>query len=373
MAEQYHSGKKILIVDDSEVNRTILRGVLENEFQIIEAENGEEAIKMIDTYRDEIALILLDYLMPVMNGIGVLEYMNEKYLIEKIPVIMITSEARADFVEKVYKLGVTDFVNRPFNTQIIHHRVVNTIMLYTKQKNLEGMVERQICEKEQQSDLMIDILSHIVEFRNGESGLHVLHIRTLTELLLRHLVKKTSQYKLSSTDINLISTASALHDIGKIVIPEQILNKPGKLTADEFVLMKPHAAKGAEMLDSVYERGRESLLDYAREICRWHHERYDGRGYPDGLAGEEIPICAQVTALADVYDALTSERVYKKAYTHETAVRMILDGECGAFNPILLECLKEIEGSIREALRISAEQYIDTRQVRDMTNELICY
>ena len=371
MAEQYHSGKKILIVDDSEVNRTILRGVLEKEFQIIEAENGEEAIKMIDTYRDEIALILLDYLMPVMNGIGVLEYMNEKYLIEKIPVIMITSEARADFVEKVYKLGVTDFVNRPFNTQIIHHRVVNTIMLYTKQKNLEGMVERQICEKEQQSDLMIDILSHIVEFRNGESGLHVLHIRVLTELLLRRLVQKTDRYKLSGADIRRIGMASALHDIGKVAIPEGILNKPGRLTGEEFEIMKQHAGKGAQLLKDLAFHQDKPLLKAAYEICLWHHERYDGRGYPHGLVGEEIPIAAQVTALADVYDALTGERVYKRAIPHGEALKMIIKGECGSFNPLLLDCLLDVADTIQDDLRRETHKHLNKYQFQRISTELL--
>ena len=365
--------QKVLIVDDSEMNRFILAQMLQSEYDILEAVDGESAVEILRSRAGEISVILLDIIMPGLDGFGVLELMNREGWIEDIPVIIISSDRSPVAIERAYELRAVDFINRPFDASIVRHRVVNTILFYAKQKKLVSLVERQVYEKERRSSLMIDILSHIVEFRNGESGLHVLHIRTLTELLLRQLVKKTGRYKLSSTDINLISTASALHDIGKIVIPEHILNKPGKLTAEEFNLMKTHAAKGTEMLDSVYERGREPLLDYAREISRWHHERYDGRGYPDGLAGEDIPICAQVTALADVYDALTSERVYKKAYTHETAVRMIMDGECGAFNPILLECLRDIEGTICDALRASAERYIDSRQVRDMTNELICY
>ena len=365
--------QKILIVDDSEMNRYILAQMLQSDYDIMEAVDGKSAVEVLRNHCDEISVILLDIIMPGLDGFGVLEKMNEEGWIEDIPVIIISSDRSPVAIERAYELRAVDFINRPFDAAIVRHRVVNTILFYAKQKKLVSLVERQVYEKERRSGLMIDILSHIVEFRNGESGLHVLHIRTLTELLLRHLVKKTGKYNLSRTDINLISTASALHDIGKIVIPEQILNKPGRLTPDEFGLMKTHAAKGAEMLDSVYERGREPLLDYAREISRWHHERYDGRGYPDGLAGEEIPICAQVTALADVYDALTSERVYKKAYTHETAVRMILNGECGQFNPLLLECLRDIEEQIPGELAASASRYIDTEQVRDMTNELLCY
>ena len=368
----YKLGQMILIVDDSRFNRAVLRDLLGHEYQIMEADNGARAMDLIERHRDELALVLLDLVMPEVDGISVLEEMNEKGFINDIPVIMITSETRAELIEKAYQLGVTDFVNRPFNAQIVHHRVVNTILVYAKQKKLISMVERQVYEKERQSGLMIDILSHIVEFRNGESGLHVIHIRTLTELLLKRLVKKNPKYRMSNKEITLISTASALHDIGKIVIPEQILNKPGRLTDEEFAVMKTHSEKGAEMLRGVFSLGRDPLLDYARDIAHWHHERYDGRGYPDGLKGDDIPISAQVTAMADVYDALTSERVYKKAFSHETAINMIKNGECGAFNPALLDCLMDIEGTLLQQLRERTQKYIDRQLVREMTNELIC-
>lgn len=365
--------QKILIVDDSDMNRYILTQMLQSEYDILEAVNGNMAVEMIREHCDEISLVLLDIIMPGLDGFGVLERMNAEGWIEDVPVIIISSDRSPVAIERAYALRVVDFISRPFDAAIVRHRVVNTILVYAKQKKLVSLVERQVYEKERQSGMMIDILSHIVEFRNGESGLHVVHIRTLTELLLKQLVRKTARYKLTPVDIKLISTASALHDIGKIVIPEQILNKPGKLTAEEFAVMKTHAQKGAEMIGSVANVGNEPLLCYARDICRWHHERYDGRGYPDGLQGEEIPICAQVTALADVYDALTSERVYKKAYTHETAVRMIMEGECGAFNPFLLACLMDIEKNLAQDLREHARKYVDTDMIRDMTNELICY
>lgn len=346
--------QKILIVDDSEMNRFILAQMLQSEYQILEAGDGQRALEILRDKEHEIALVLLDIIMPCLDGFGVLEAMNREGWIEDIPVIIISSDRTPSAIERAYDLRAVDFISRPFDAAIVRHRVVNTILVYAKQKKLISMVERQVYEKERQSGLMIDILSHIVEFRNGESGLHVVHIRKLTEMLLKRLVEKTGKYKLTQTDIKMISTASAFHDIGKIVIPEEILNKPGRLTSDEFAVIKTHASKGAEMLGGVTIRGKEPLLDYARDICNWHHERYDGRGYPDGLKGEEIPICAQVTALADVYDALTSERVYKSAYSHGEAIRMILNGECGAFDPLLLECLTDIEEAIKRELHKGA-------------------
>lgn len=365
------AGQLILIVDDSEMNRFILREALQSEYRIIEAENGAEALSLIEKHQEELALVLLDLVMPEMDGIGVLEEMNDRNLMNEIPVIMITSETGAEFIEKAYHLGVTDFVNRPFNAQIIHHRVNNTVMLYAKQKRLVGMLQHQIYEKEQQSDLMIDILSHIVEFRNGESGLHVLHIRVLTELLLRRLLQKTNQYKLTESDIRRISMASALHDIGKVAIPEQILNKPARLTAEEFEVIKQHSEKGACLLKDLSFHQDKPLLKTAYEICLWHHERYDGRGYPHRLAGESIPIAAQVTSLADVYDALTGERVYKHAIPHEEALRMILNGECGAFNPLLIECLLDIADTLQTDLRRETKKHLDKQQFQRISSELL--
>lgn len=332
-----------MIVDDSQMNRFILARMLQPEYNILEAADGEQAVKILRERADEVSLLLLDIIMPGLDGFGVLKEMNRRGWIDDIPVIIISSDRSPETIERAYALQAVDFISRPFDVAIVRHRVHNTILTRAKQKRLMSMVEQQVYEKERQSGLMIDILSHIVEFRNGESGLHVIHIRVLTEMLLKCLVEKTGMYNIRPSDIQLISTASALHDIGKIVIPEQVLNKPGKLTEEEFALMKTHTVKGAEMILDVANHGGEPLLDYACKICRWHHERYDGNGYPDGLVGEEIPICAQVTALADVYDALTSERVYKKAYTHEDAVRMILEGECGKFNPLLMECLMDIK------------------------------
>ena len=234
----------------------------------------------------------------------------------------------------------TDYISRPFDMAVVHRRVVNTLMLYGKQKRLMQLVADQIYENEKSNSLMITILSHIVEFRNGESGMHVLHIRTFTEMILRKLITMTDKYPLTETEISLITMASALHDIGKINIPETILNKPGKLTQEEFEIMKTHTTIGDKILHELPFEQDAPLVKTARQICHWHHERYDGRGYPNGLKGDDIPIGAQAVALADVYDALTSERCYKKAFDHDTALHMILNGECGAFNPLLMECLQ---------------------------------
>jgi len=348
MKKEQEFKQKILIADDSEMNRLILTDMLEDEYEIIEAENGVEAVTAIQKYGVELSLILLDIVMPEMDGFGVLNVMNRCHWIEDIPVIMISSESGSTHVKRAYELGITDYISRPFDAMIVHRRVVNTIMLYAKQKKLASLVMEQIDQNVKQSTLMIDILSHIVEFRNGESGLHVIHIRALTEMILKHLVEITDQYSFTLEDISMISTASALHDIGKISIPEEVLNKPGRLTNEEFAIMKTHSAIGAEMLEKMAFHQEEPLVKEAHAICRWHHERYDGRGYPDGLKGEEIPISAQVVALADVYDALTSERVYKAAFTHEVAVNMIVNGECGVFNPILMECLAEISDTLKK-------------------------
>lgn len=362
---------KILIVDDSEMNRAILSEMLDNEYEIIEAADGGQAIAILQKSSVEISLVLLDIVMPVMDGFEVLAIMNKKRWIQDIPVIMISAETAPSYIDRAYDLGVTDFISRPFDSLVVRRRVVNTIMLYSKQKKLAGLVADQIYEKEKNNSLMINILSHIVEFRNGESGLHILHVQTFTDILLKCLVKKTDKYNLSASDISLISNASALHDIGKISIPEEILNKPGRLTSEEFEVMKTHSLVGASMLDELPFYKDEPLVKVAYEICRWHHERYDGRGYPDGLKGDEIPISAQIVALADVYDALTSERVYKKAFPHETAMNMILNGECGTFNPLLLDCLKDSAENIITELKENSISNHNEKEMKNIANELL--
>lgn len=342
---------KILIADDSEINRALLKEILGDGYDYLEAEDGAAAVELM-RQRTDISLLLLDLMMPGMDGFDVLRVMKYHAWLDEIPVIVISAAEDTANIERAYDLGVADYIRRPFERIMIIRRVKNILMLYAKQKRLTRLVTDQVYEKEHNSVLMISILSHVVEFRNSESGLHVMHIRTLTDLLLHRLAQKTDRYQLDESDIALISTASALHDIGKIVIPEEILNKPGRLTAEEFAIIKNHTVAGAQMLQDLGQAiaRDEPLLQVAHAICRWHHERWDGNGYPDRLKGDEIPIAAQVVALADVYDALTSERCYKHAYDHDTALRMILNGECGAFNPLLLGCLQESSEQLRTEL-----------------------
>ena len=341
----------ILIVDDSEMNRDLLIDILEDQYDLIEAENGVKAIEILAEQREAISLVLLDIMMPEMDGFGVLGHICQNHWNESFAVIMISADDSPVNIKRAYDLGAFDYISRPFDAAIVQRRISNTMCLYVRQKHLEQLVIEQFYENENNNKLMIAILSHIVEFRNGESGAHVLHVNQITELLLKQLILHTDQYPLSQSDITLISMASSLHDIGKIAISEEILNKPGRLTDAEFEIIKTHTAIGADMLLSLpADQQSVPLVRMAFEICRWHHERYDGKGYPDGLKGDDIPIAAQTVALADVYDALTSERCYKKAYSHEDALNMILDGQCGSFNPILLQCLQEITTVLKREL-----------------------
>jgi putative two-component system response regulator len=360
-------------VDDSELNRDILSSMLGDEYQVVEATNGSQAIAILQRHSVSIDLVLLDVVMPGMDGYEVLSIMNQNRWMEDIPVIMISSENSLWHIERAYQMGVTDYISRPFDAFIVRRRVDNTLMLYAKQRKLVDMVSEQIYEKEKNNSMMIDILSHIVEFRNGESGLHILHVKAFTEILLKRVMQLTDQYHLTYADVTMICNASALHDIGKISIPDEILNKPGKLTREEFEIMKTHSAIGANMLKEIDIYKDEPMMKVAHEICRWHHERYDGNGYPDGLKGDEIPISAQIVSLADVYDALTSKRVYKKAFSHEVALKMIFDGECGAFNPMLLQCLRDTAADIKKEMKKNPNKRSNERKLKTIATELIHY
>ena len=362
--------QKILIVDDSEINRAMLKEILGESYEYLEAENGLRAIEILRR-RTDIALVLLDLIMPEMDGFDVLRVMQCYAWQEEIPVIVISAAEDNRSVERAYDMGVADYIRRPFERVMVLRRVKNALMLYAKQKRLTRLVTDQVYEKEHNGVLMISILSHVVEFRNSESGQHVLHIRTLTDLLLHQLVQKTDRYQLDESDISLISTASALHDIGKIMIPEEILNKPGRLTEEEYAAIKTHTTEGARILKGLAIGQDEPLVKVAHAICRWHHERWDGGGYPDRLKGDEIPIAAQVVALADVYDALTSERCYKQSYSHEKAVDMILHGECGSFNPLLMECLKESSELLRTELQRSEYDRGFRHETRRLSEEIL--
>ena len=355
--ETFQSDKpSILIVDDSEMNRIILNEMLKDEYRILEADNGRAALDMVDRYGDELSLVLLDIIMPGVNGFEVLGELSRRSVADSLPVIMISSEDSDDVVLRAYELGASDYINRPFDARVVRRRVSNTIRLYAKQRRLTNLLSQQYNARVKNSRMLIDIMAGVMELRNGESGLHVTHIEKLTELLLGCLVHRSDKFPLDNEQRSTIAMASALHDIGKMSIDDAILNKPGRLTSEEFEIMKTHTTLGADML---LELGRQhagnSLLEYAYQIARWHHERWDGKGYPDGLKGDDIPIAAQVVSVADVYDALTSVRVYKDAIPHQEAIQMILDGKCGEFNPLLLDCLLEVQDRIAETLARPAD------------------
>lgn len=344
----------LLIVDDSEVNRIILSEMLKDEYEILEVDRGTKAIKVLEDRGKEVAIVLLDIVMPEMNGFEVLSVMSHRGWIEDIPVIMISSEDSDDTVLQAYEQGASDYISRPFDMRVVKQRVSNVMRLYARQRRLSALLARQYYEREKDSNVLVNIMGGAMELRNGESGPHVLHVRNLTEILLGCLLQKTSKYSVRGKERSAIAMASVLHDIGKLAIPDNILNKPGSLTKEEFEIMKTHTTLGSDMLNKLNMYDDSSLLiKVAHDICRWHHERWDGNGYPDGLKGDEIPISAQVVSLADVYDALTSERVYKSAISHDEAIKMILNGECGVFNPLLLECLMDVEDRIKGDINLA--------------------
>lgn len=342
---------KILIIDDSEKNRGELTEMLEREFDVINASDAKQGIEMINKYGEDIALLLLEVKICGMSGFEVLTYMKHSGITENIPVIMISDEKSESFIRRAYDLGAVDYIGRPFDFQTVYTRVLNTIKLYAKQRRLEKLVARNMVEKEKNNRMLIGVLEQVIEYRNGESGIHVSHIKILTEMLLDKLMQKTDKYNLSWSQRMMIITSSALHDIGKVGIEEKIINKTEKLTEEESNEMKMHTLIGAGMIENLDEYKDEELMQIAYGICRGHHERYDGKGYPDGLKGDDIPIGAQVVALADEYDRLVMGRPNKKSVSHEQAVNMIKDRECRKFNPILVECFLEISDEIKARLQ----------------------
>jgi len=339
----------LLIVDDVEINRGILQATFNDQYKkIIEAENGEVAVAQIRKHHEHIAAVLLDLIMPVMDGYEVMEILNREGFISEFPVIIITADNTTKSELQAFDSGVTDIISKPFEPSIVQRRVQNAVELNLYRINLEEMVQDQANEIVETSVQVIDTLSAIIEYRNVETGQHNRRIRTYTKIMLDELMEHYPEYDLSKSAISLISSASVLHDIGKIAIPDSILNKPGRLTTEEFEIMKTHAVKGSEMLSKLKKIGNEDYLYYANNICKYHHERWDGKGYPDGLKGDEIPVCAQVTSIADCYDALTNDRVYKKAIPPEEALKMIFAGKCGQFSPKLMECLNNVSGTFKK-------------------------
>ena len=340
------SREQILIVDDEEVNRAILSMIFSSEYDVLEASDGEKTIEQIKN-SENLSLILLDVIMPVMDGFGVLEYMKENDLLEKIPVILITGMTPKESEERAYTYGIADVMHKPFEPNIIKKRAKNIIELYQNKHNMEiRLKEQELMIREQEkkirdgNEFMIDALSSVVEFRSVESGDHIKRVKYFTRILLKYLAKYFPKYGITPLQVDQIARASALHDIGKIGIPDAILLKPGRLTPDEFEIMKTHTTVGCKILESFHKTYTADFYQYCYEICRYHHERWDGKGYPDHLVGDEIPISAQIVSIVDVYDALVSERVYKSAYSNSAAYEMILNGECGQFSKDVIECFE---------------------------------
>lgn len=355
-AAPVHRRQSVLIVDDSELNRKMLGQMLGSRFDIAEAASGEACLQLLEQNATGISIVLLDIHMPGIDGFTVLEEMNQKNLLEQIPVIMISSEDTVDAVRRAFDLGASDYISRPFDAKVVYQRIINTIQLYAKQRRLSAMAADLAFEKERASRMMIGILSQVVEKRNGESRDHVQRVAQLTSMLLAGLAQKTDRYPLTREMRRTIATAAALHDIGKMEICEDLLHKEGPLTEAERRTLQSHTLLGAQMLEEQPECRDDAFARTAYNICRWHHERYDGGGYPDGLQGEQIPIEAQVVGLADAYERLVSRPVDGHARTHSEVVQMICTGVCGAFNPLLLDCLQDMEAEIARAMQDTPEE-----------------
>lgn len=344
----------ILIVDDEEINRSILHAIFEKNYDIIEAEDGEQAMGILDEHNEEIVLVLLDLIMPKYSGIDVLEYMKEKGYLKNIPVIMITANATADTDFQAYEYGTVDVIYKPFVSKIVKKRGENAIELFNNRLNIEKQLEiktRKLEESRKKlassNEFLVNALSSVVEFRDTESGEHIKRVKSLTRVFLEALCENYPEYEFTGEQVDLIVNAAALHDLGKIAIPDNILLKPGRLTPEEFEIMKKHSIYGCELLERFKQEDSE-FYQYCYDICRYHHEKYDGKGYPDGLVGEDIPIWAQVVSIVDVYDALVSNRVYKSAYAADTAFEMITNGDCGVFSPKLLHLLDVLQPKLLE-------------------------
>lgn len=337
----------MLVVDDMEVNRAILCEIFNDHYRMLEADNGRKALEIIEGEKERLAIILLDIVMPEMDGFQVLENIYQTVMHE-VPVMLITGDTTAMPEERGFDLGVADVVRKPFEAHIIRRRVANVVNLWDHKNNLEELVKEQTVQLRQTTNKIIDTLSTVVEFRDLESGEHITRIKGFTRILLNYVMKKYPEYGITQDQKEKIIQASVMHDVGKIAIPDHILLKPGKLTDEEFEIMKQHTVKGCDIINTISFIDDKEFFRYCYEICRHHHERYDGRGYPDRLKGEDIPISAQIVSLADVYDALVSERVYKKAFTPDQAYEMIQSGQCGTFSPKILECFKMAKGEFEE-------------------------
>lgn len=338
--------QRILIVDDEEINRMILEEMFQDEYETLEASDGQEAIRLIESNHN-IVLMLLDVIMPVMNGFKVLEYMQEHGFLKEIPVILITGEDALNSDDQAYAYGVADVMHKPFYPHIVRRRSKNIIELYQNERNMklrlkeqEEAIRAQEKAIRENNEFMVDVLSSAVETRSAETGEHTKRIKYFTRVMLKYMMEHFPGYGITPAQIEEIAMASVLHDLGKIGIPDAILLKPGRLDPEEFEIMKTHTVIGCELLEKACKDQHSVFYRYCYDICRFHHERWDGRGYPDHLKENEIPICAQVVAVADVFDALVTPRVYKKEFSCDVAYEMIMNGECGQFSPDILECFR---------------------------------
>ena len=343
----------VLIVDDSPMNRDILSEILCDDFEILEAPNGPKCLELLNAWGSDISIVLLDIVMPDMDGFDVLSRMSAQGWLEDIPVVMISSEDSSQTVRRAYELGASDYISRPFDARIVHRRVSNVARLYARQRRLSALVSQQFYDREKNDQIMIGILSQVTEIHNSESIHHISRVQRITSILLERLCQKTDIYGLSGMDRYLITTASALHDIGKVAIDDRILNAHD-LAPEQTAILHTHPILGAQMLENLSQYQDEPLVKFAIQICRWHHERWDGSGYPDGRKGDDIPIAAQVVALADAYDGLTGKRDKREALSQEEAVAALTAGKHGAFNPLLLECLRDVESRLAEEAEADA-------------------
>ena len=359
--------RKLLIADDSELNRAILVSVLEKNFDILEAADGKEAIATLAAHEGNIAALLLDVVMPEADGFEVLEEMNRRGWIDEIPTIMISVETGGSYIDRAFQLGAADYVSRPFVPNMIRRRVINAILLHTKTRKLTGLIADLFYRRERNTDILAAILGYAVEARSGERGTHMTNVSRITGLLLHRLLERTDRCPIGPEDIETVCIASSLHDIGKLLIPEDILTKPTALTPGEFDIVKQHTRLGAKIISDLPIYQNETIIKYALEICRWHHERWNGEGYPDGLKGDRIPLAAQIVSLADAYDVLVHQRSYKAPCTHEQAMAMLHNGDCGSFNPLLLSCLDEVGEAARRGVdRKAAARRSPRRTVEEL-------
>lgn len=361
-----------LVIDDNILNREILSDVLCDTFDILLACDGKEGIEQLEKHHKEISVVLLDLVMPNVDGFGVLQAVNDNDWLDDFPILIISSDVTQENITHAYDMGVSDYIARPFIEAAVKEKVGSVIKAFAKQQYLIKTITDSVIEREKNSNMMVEILSAMVEYRNGESGAHVKHISIITNFLLHKLNEKSDLYNFSEEDIELICLASSFHDIGKIAIPSEILNKPGKLTDEEFAIMKTHSEEGFKMVESIGMYENEKLVKYIRDITYCHHEKYDGRGYPRHLVGEEIPIWAQVVSVADVYDALTSQRCYKPAFTHEKAIDMIIHGECGMYSDLLISCLLECAEDIREGMHTDVDVLRD-KNIKERIRSILAH